>query len=343
MARYMGPVCRLCRREEHEALPEGRALLHRQVLVRAPPVPAGQARPAPHASSRSTACAAREAEGDAASTACSSASSAATSTKADRAEGRHRRNLLSLLERRLDNVVYRMGFGRRAPRRASSSRHGHSRQRPAGEHPVATPAPGDRSQIHERAARSRSPASRRARRRLAPRRAAVARARQATNLTGTVKQLPAREERQRLPIHEQLDRRVSTRSKRLRLRPQFDEYAVRFLVHLGRSNFTRVRDGRANRPPRDEDETMSIDHDHPQLEGPDPAEGHHRDRRALDDLRQVHLRAARARLRHHARQRAAPRAAVVAAGRRDHALASTARCTSSRRCRTSPKTSPTSS
>ena len=56
------------------------------------------------------------------------------------------------------------------------------------------------------------------------------------------------------------------------------------------------------------------------------------------------VRAARAWLRHHARQLAAARAAVVAAGRGHHRTSrSTARCTSSPRCRTWSRTSPTSS
>ena len=71
-----------------------------------------------------------------------------------------------------------------------------------------------------------------------------------------------------------------------------------------------------------------------------------RDRREEPDadLRQVRRRAARARLRHHARQRAAPRPAVVAAGRGDHrACRSRACCTSSPRSPACARTSPTSS
>ena len=76
----------------HEALPQGRALLHRQVRHRAPQLSARPARPgrAPKFSDYGDA-AAREAEGASASTACSSGSSAATSRWRDRAQGRHRR------------------------------------------------------------------------------------------------------------------------------------------------------------------------------------------------------------------------------------------------------------
>ena len=42
--------------------------------------------------------------------------------EAERRKGNTGSNLLMLLESRLDNVVYRMGFGSRAPRRASWSR-----------------------------------------------------------------------------------------------------------------------------------------------------------------------------------------------------------------------------
>ena len=51
MARYRDAKCRLCRREGHEALPEGRPLLHRQVRDRAAQLSAGPARPATAASS----------------------------------------------------------------------------------------------------------------------------------------------------------------------------------------------------------------------------------------------------------------------------------------------------
>ncbi len=59
--------------------------------------------------------------------------------------------------------------------------------------------------------------------------------------------------------------------------------------------------------------------DEPQLARPDPPEGDHaRPRVEQRDLRQVHLRAARARLRHHDRQLAASRAARFASGRGHH-------------------------
>ena len=54
--------------------------------------------------------------------ACWSVSSAATSLEAERRKGSTGVNLLQLLESRLDNVVYRMGFGSTAPKRVSWSR-----------------------------------------------------------------------------------------------------------------------------------------------------------------------------------------------------------------------------
>ena len=63
MARYIGPVCKLCRREGDEALPQGRALLHREVRGHAPPLSARPARPGAHQAQRVRPAPAREAEG----------------------------------------------------------------------------------------------------------------------------------------------------------------------------------------------------------------------------------------------------------------------------------------
>ena len=63
MARYTGPVCRLCRREGAEALPQGQPLLHQEVLVRAAPDAARPARRPPPQGRRLRPAAAREAEG----------------------------------------------------------------------------------------------------------------------------------------------------------------------------------------------------------------------------------------------------------------------------------------
>ena len=66
MARYIGPVCRLCRREGDEAVPQGRALLHGEVRDREAQLPAGTARQdAEGEARRLRPAAAREAEGQA--------------------------------------------------------------------------------------------------------------------------------------------------------------------------------------------------------------------------------------------------------------------------------------
>jgi len=55
--------------------------------------------------------------------------------KAAAAKGHHGRNLLSALERRLDSVIYRMGFGTSAPRPARSFVMGTSTEWPQVRYP----------------------------------------------------------------------------------------------------------------------------------------------------------------------------------------------------------------
>ena len=119
MARYIGSSLPALPARRHEAVPQGGPLLHRQVRLRAARLlrPASTARRAA-ASCRTTASSCARSRRSSASTASPSASSAATTTRRSRMKGVTGENLLQLLERRLDNVVYRLGFASR-PRRGA--------------------------------------------------------------------------------------------------------------------------------------------------------------------------------------------------------------------------------
>ena len=126
MARYIGPVCRLCRREGDEAVPERRAVLHGEVRDREAQLPARAAREdAQGEAGRATACSCVRNRRSSASTASSRTSSAATSRRPIGRAGITGETLLQLLERRLDNVVYRLGLSTSRPQARQLVRHGH--------------------------------------------------------------------------------------------------------------------------------------------------------------------------------------------------------------------------
>ena len=108
-----------------EALPEGRALLHREVLVHPPAVSAGPARPGAHQAERVRDPSAREAEGAGASTASSSGSSRSTTSTPRAGRGGRASRCSGLLESRLDSVVHRLGFAFTRSQARQVVRHGH--------------------------------------------------------------------------------------------------------------------------------------------------------------------------------------------------------------------------
>ena len=126
MARYTGPVCRLCRREGMKLFLKGErcytekcAIEKRNTAAR----PARQARARRRSSA--TACSCARSRRSSASTACSRTSSAATSRRRTATRGITGETLLQLLERRLDNVVYRLGFATSRAQARQLVRHGH--------------------------------------------------------------------------------------------------------------------------------------------------------------------------------------------------------------------------
>src|SRR5947208_899717 len=92
MARYIGPVCRLCRREGMKLFLKGERCYTEKCAIEKRNFPPGQ-----HGKTR----------------------------KAKRARGITGETLLQLLERRLDNVVYRLGLATSRPQARQLVRHGH--------------------------------------------------------------------------------------------------------------------------------------------------------------------------------------------------------------------------
>jgi small subunit ribosomal protein S4 len=124
MARYTGSVCRLCRREGQKLFLKGDRCYSEKCAVdkRAyPPGQHGQGRPRfsdygmqlreKQKVKRMYGLLERQFEG--------------TLVRATRMKGRTGENLLALLERRLDNVVFRMGFATSRAEARQLVRHGH--------------------------------------------------------------------------------------------------------------------------------------------------------------------------------------------------------------------------
>ena len=126
MARYNGPVCRLCRREGMKLFLKGERCYTEKCAHREAQHAARPARPR-RARRRwsATACSCARSRRSSASTACSKISSAATSSRPSGPRGITGETLLQLLERRLDNVVYRLGFATSRAQARQLVRHGH--------------------------------------------------------------------------------------------------------------------------------------------------------------------------------------------------------------------------
>ena len=136
MARYTGPACRLCRREGKKLFLKGeRCTTGKCALDRRPTAP-GQ-----HGAARKKegeyGMQLREKQRAKRYYGVQEKQFKSYFVKADRSEGVTGENLLSLLERRFDNVIYRMGFGRQPPR-VPSARASRSlpRKRQEGKHSV---------------------------------------------------------------------------------------------------------------------------------------------------------------------------------------------------------------
>ena len=124
MARYTGPVCRLCRREDTKLFLKGDRCFSPKCAVDRRNYPPGQ-----HGQGRTRfsdyGVQLREKQKVKRMYGLLEKQFERTMKRAARMKGRAGENLLSLLERRLDNVVFRMGFATSRAEARQLVRHGH--------------------------------------------------------------------------------------------------------------------------------------------------------------------------------------------------------------------------
>ena len=125
MARYIGPVCRLCRREDMKLFLKGDRCYTDKCGYERRAYPPGQHGQAAAASCRSTASQLREKQKVKRIYGLAERQFRGYYHKAIRMKGVTGENLLQLLERRLDNVVYRLGFAVDHAEARQLVRHGH--------------------------------------------------------------------------------------------------------------------------------------------------------------------------------------------------------------------------
>ena len=124
MARYTAAVCRLCRRSGEKLMLKGSKCITKCVLDKRPKPPGQQtARRRPRISERGLQL--REKQKARYSYGLLERQFKRLFTAAERQSGVTGENLLVLLERRLDNVVYRLGFADSRAQARQLVRHGH--------------------------------------------------------------------------------------------------------------------------------------------------------------------------------------------------------------------------
>ncbi len=124
MARYTGPACRLCRRENTKLFLKGERCLSGKCSLDRRPTAPGQ-HGAARKKSKEYEMQLREKQKAKRYYGILEAQFKNYFVKADRMEGVTGENLLSLLERRLDNVVYRMGMAESRADARQLVLHGH--------------------------------------------------------------------------------------------------------------------------------------------------------------------------------------------------------------------------
>ncbi len=201
MARYNGPVCRLCRREGTKLFLKGERCFSDKCAFERRPYPPGEHGQGRHRKSDYSAQL-REKQKVKRMYGVLEKQFRLAFAKAERQKGVTGENLLTLLERRLDNVVYRCGFANTRAEARQLVNHGHFK---VNGRKVDIPSflvkPGDEITVKERSRKvSRiADALEAAERRERPQWLEVDKA----EFKGIVRQLPTREDIT-TPIQEQL-------------------------------------------------------------------------------------------------------------------------------------------
>ena len=125
MARYIGPVCRLCRREGIKLFLKGERCYTDKCAIEKRNVPPGQHGRARRAKMVGYGVQLREKQKVKRTYGVLENQFRRYFEAADRQKGITGELLLQMLERRLDNVVYRLGFATSRPQARQLVRHGH--------------------------------------------------------------------------------------------------------------------------------------------------------------------------------------------------------------------------
>src|ERR1700737_4169223 len=125
MARYIGPVCRLCRREGMKLFLKGERCYTEKCAIEKRNLPPGQHGKLRKAKLVGYGLQLREKQKVRRIYGVLEAQFRITFEKAALAKGITGENLMSALERRLDSVIYRMGFGTSRAQARQVVRHGH--------------------------------------------------------------------------------------------------------------------------------------------------------------------------------------------------------------------------
>ena len=125
MARYTGPVCRLCRRERMKLFLKGDRCFKEKCAIERRAYPPGQHGQRRGRRTMGYGLQLREKQKVKRIYGVQEKQFRNYFTKADRKKGITGENLLAMLERRLDNVAYNLGFGASRSQARQLVRHGH--------------------------------------------------------------------------------------------------------------------------------------------------------------------------------------------------------------------------
>jgi small subunit ribosomal protein S4 len=150
MARYTGPDCKLCRREGMKLYLKGERCLTKKCAIERRPYPPGQAGQARRRKPSEYALQLREKQKVRKIYGVLEGQFRRIFAEADRRPGMTGENLLQLLEMRLDNVIYRMGFASSRDQARQLVNHAHFRVNgKKASIPSMLLAPGDEISLSE--------------------------------------------------------------------------------------------------------------------------------------------------------------------------------------------------